>query len=379
MVAIPNHHFFQWVNQLKDSGYEVHWFDITDGGPKASKIEWVTQIKGWKLKWDFPFRNTIKSKYPKLYNGIQKINENNVGKAFQKVIKAFQPDIVHCFEMQLSGFPILSIMSHTNIPLIYSSWGSDMFYFKEKGIATIKVNTFLKRADYLITDCKRDHQIALKNGFVGTFLGVFPGNGGITVNTSNIKKYNDRKIILFKGYQFDVGEALQIVKAIELLDNTILTSYSFEVYSADKQVVDYIKKSKILSQANFKIHFREQHLENKLLLDIMGKSILHIANNVSDGMPNSLLEAMAMGAFPIQSNPGNATSEVITNNINGFLIDNPLDVKHIAMHIKRALINDQLRQHAQDFNINYIQQNYNRATLQPKIQTLYQNVYTEIK
>ncbi|GAL81819.1 hypothetical protein JCM19274_378 [Algibacter lectus] len=66
MVAIPNHHFFQWVNQLENAGHDVYWFDVTDGGPKSSKIEWVTQIKGWKLKWDFPLRSTIKKKVAKI-------------------------------------------------------------------------------------------------------------------------------------------------------------------------------------------------------------------------------------------------------------------------------------------------------------------------
>jgi hypothetical protein len=42
-----------------------------------------------------------------------------------------------------------------------------------------------------------------------------------------------------------------------------------------------------------------------------GQSILHIGNSISDGMPNALLEAMGMGAFPIQSNPGKVSEEVI--------------------------------------------------------------------
>ena len=67
MVSIPNHHFFQWVNQLKDSGYEVYWFDASDGGSLVERINWVTQIKGWKLKWDFPLRLTIKQYFPKIY------------------------------------------------------------------------------------------------------------------------------------------------------------------------------------------------------------------------------------------------------------------------------------------------------------------------
>ena len=57
----------------------------------------------------------------------------------------------------------------------------------------------------------------------------------------------------------------------------------------------------------------------------MGKSGIHIANSISDGMPNALLEAMGMGAFPIQSNPGKVSEEVITHGKNGFLIEDQND------------------------------------------------------
>jgi hypothetical protein len=50
MVSIPNHHF-QWVDQLKDCGYDVIWFDASDGGSHVERINWVNQI--WKLKWNF--------------------------------------------------------------------------------------------------------------------------------------------------------------------------------------------------------------------------------------------------------------------------------------------------------------------------------------
>jgi hypothetical protein len=52
MVSIPNHHF-QWVDQLKDCGYDVIWFDASDGGSHVERINWVNQIKDWKLKWNF--------------------------------------------------------------------------------------------------------------------------------------------------------------------------------------------------------------------------------------------------------------------------------------------------------------------------------------
>ena len=376
-VAIPNHHFFQWVNQLENSGHDVYWFDVTDGGPKSPKIEWVTQLKGWKLKWDFPFRSTIKKRLPKLYKTIQKYNENSVSKAFQNAFDSIQPDVVHCFEMQLSGLPILPTMEENKTPLIYSSWGSDVFYFEELGVLKTELQRFYKRANYLITDCKRDHKLATKNGFKNQFLGVFPGNGGLTNDTTKIKTFDTRPLILIKGYDDGVGKASKVLEALQLVSKNLLLNKHIVIYSADDNIQQQIKASKKLSALGITIYSRHTFIQNIDLLAVMGQSCIHIANSISDGMPNALLEAMSMGAFPIQSNPGHVTEEVITNGKNGLLISNPLDENQIALHIETALKNEALRQQAQYFNVNLMQKQYNRATLQPKIQALYKTVYSE--
>ena len=375
MVAIPNNHFFQWVNQLKDSGYEVIWFDITDGGPKVSRIDWVTQIKGWKLRWDFPLRFRVKNNLPKLYEFMQKLNERNVSEVFGKLIKDSKPDIVHCFEMKLSGLPILSVMKRNKrIPFIYSSWGSDMFYYKEMGVSESKVEQFFNRVDHLITDCKRDHTIAVQNGFKSNFIGVYPGNGGLEIDESLIEANNDRNVILIKGYDDGVGKALVVLKALELVSKTVLNDFQIVVYSADNSVKEYIESSNFFSDLNVSIYTRSNFLPNKELLKIMEKSCIHVANSISDGMPNALLEAMGMGAFPIQSNPGKVTEEVIKHGINGLLISNPLDEKEIALHVLNALTNEKLRIQSQEFNVKFIKKKYNRIKLQLKIVELYQTV-----
>lgn len=374
MVAIPNHHFFQWVNQLKNSGYEVFWFDVTDGGPKSDRINWVKQIKGWKLKWDFPFRSRIKKAFPSIYKFIQKYNENTVSDEFKSQMKAIKPDIVHCFEMQLSGLPILSIMEQNNVPFIYSSWGSDVFYFEQLGVTNEDLKSFYNRVDYLITDCKRDYKIAVNNGFNSTFLGVFPGNGGLEVDASQILPVSKRNIILIKGYDDGVGKASIILKALESIPKAFFQNKEVVVYSADDTIKRQVEVSKQLSNLSIKIYSRYAFIENEKLLSFMGQSCIHVANSISDGMPNALLEAMAMGAFPIQSNPGQVTEEVVEHNKNGLLISNPNSPEEIALHIQNAINNETLRKDAQNFNINYIQKYYNRATLQPEIQALYESV-----
>jgi glycosyltransferase involved in cell wall biosynthesis len=373
-VAIPNHHFFQWANQLKDSGHEVFWFDITDGAGFVERINWITQFNGWKIKWNYPFRYKIKKNSPRIYSILEKCTTNKVEDVFKKLVSEIKPDLIHCFEIQLAGLPILSVMQKNAIPFIYSSWGSDIFFYENYNVTKNSVLQFLKRVDFVITDCIRDKNIIQKLGIKLTPIAVFPGNGGISVDNSFIHEITTRNTIVFKGYQMDVGEAIGILKAIESLDVYKINKYDFVVYSADEEIVDYIKKSQFLKQLNFIIYKRKKIIPNSELLKIFGKSLIHIGNNVSDGMPNSLLEAMAMGAFPIQSNPGNVTEEVIKHGQNGFLIENPHDSVEIANHLKNALKDLKLIEKAMKSNINLIKENYNREILKDKIVSLYSSI-----
>jgi glycosyltransferase involved in cell wall biosynthesis len=373
MVAMPNHHFFQWVNQLKETGYEVYWFDVTDGGSNVKRIDWVHQIKGWKLRYDYPLRHFIKSKFPRIYEIIQTHNERKIPAIFTKLINKIQPDIVHCFEMRLAGFPILEVMEQNpNLKFVYSSWGSDIYFYKELGVQDEQFKRFLERVDYLITDCDRDFKIAQKLGFTNNFLGVFPGNGGVTIETSYIQSVSNRKTICIKGYDDGVGKALLVLKAIESLQ--LDNSLDFLIFSADDKVVSYIKKSDYFKLKIVEIISRNSFLSNKLLLQKFGSCLVYLGNSTSDGIPNSLLEAMGMGAFPIQSNPGNVTEEIITNSINGYLIQNPDDVCEIANHIINALKNETLLEKSKKYNTKLIGGNYNRNQLKDKVVSLYKTI-----
>lgn len=371
LVAIPNHHFFQWTNQLKESGYKVYWFDITDGAGFVEKINWVQQFNGWKLKWNYPFRYRIKKYFPNLYSSLEKLTVNKTEAVFETIIKEVQPDIVHCFEMKLAGLPILSVMQQNSIPFIYSSWGSDMFYFKEHSLQKNQVQLFLERVDYLITDCLRDFKIATESGFKNKFIGVFPGNGGITFVKEFINDSKGRNVILIKGYESFGCKASKIIEALQLVPKELLQNFEIVLYSTDEVIIKSIQENSFFNSLKLKIYSRTTFVSNEDLLKIMGKTCIHISNNISDGMPNTLLESMGMGAFPIQSNPGNATAEVIRNGINGYLISNPLDSLEIANWIEKAITNSSLRGSAQLYNIDFVHKNYERAIVREKIINLY--------
>jgi glycosyltransferase involved in cell wall biosynthesis len=110
----------------------------------------------------------------------------------------------------------------------------------------------------------------------------------------------------------------------------------------------------------------------------MGKALVYIGNSKSDGMPNTLLEAIVMGAFPVQSNPGGVTSEIIENGKNGLLIENPESVVEIINTIQSLLQNDTLILNSFNHNKNIAQSKLEYATIQQKIITLYNQIEKNI-
>ena len=122
LVSMSSLHFFRWTEQLHDSGHELHWFDILDGGGQVSRLKNVSQITGWKLRYKYPGRYFIKSKLPWLYRLIQKINTNNTEVVFEKALQDIKPDVIHSFALYVACTPILKTMlRYPKIPWIYSS------------------------------------------------------------------------------------------------------------------------------------------------------------------------------------------------------------------------------------------------------------------
>lgn len=332
MVAIPSLHFFRWTSQLKDSGHEVYWFDITGMSKQSERLSWVAQKVNWKLKYNYPGRIFIKSYFPKIYRFLQKFNEYDTAIVFEKYLKEIQPDIVHSFALYVSCTPILSIMNkYQKQKWIYSSWGSDLFYFQNNPKYLKEIKNVLPRVDYVFTDCNRDYEIAKKYGFKGDFLGVFPGGGGFDLaEIENYKlPFEERKTILIKGFQGRSGRAINILKAIQNLQKE-LNNFEIVVFGADPELIKYFHNSILNAWKNISIVGKIQHEE---VLELMGKTLIYIGNSNSDGIPNTLLEAICADVFPIQSNPGGASAEVIQHGVNGLLIEDCEDVNEIKEKI----------------------------------------------
>jgi glycosyltransferase involved in cell wall biosynthesis len=290
-----------------------------------------------------------------------------------QTIQSLKPDVLHVLEMQHAGYLTLKSLNclspHGLPPCIYSSWGSDLYRYGSDHEHQTRIRNFLERCDFYIADCQRDLALARKYGFRGETLGVFPAGGGFNLQGIGrfSKPLDGRRVICLKGYhgQRLLGRALVALEALRRCES-LLAGYEVVVYSADREVVDEVHRIRQTTAINIVVMPQSPHIE---MLKLMGRSRVAIAVGLADGSPLSLLEAMSMGAFPIQSDTV-STAEWIENGRNGLLVP-PEDSETVANAIRRALRDDNLVQCAAEINSQIIAERVDASVIKPQVIELY--------
>lgn len=368
-ISMPSVHVIRWIENLKDTPYELYWFDVLGRG-KLETLDSVSQYTDWKKRKIAPIKGVyfLSKKAPFIYDKIVSFLEITANEALEKIILEIQPDIIHSFEMQSCSYPILKTMKkYPAIKWLYSCWGSDLYHYQQFPSHLKKIKQVLQRVDFLHTDCQRDYILAQQLGFAGEHVGVIPGGTGYKLEELQSYKLpvDERKILLVKGYEHHLGRGLNIVKALHSIQKKI-GNYEVVVFGAHTKVIEYIQSN----QLDFKA-FDRHGLSHQELMELMGKSLIYIGNSISDGMPNTLLEAIVMGAFPIQSNPGGVTAEIINNRVNGFLVQDPDDVEDLKNLIMQTLTNPSIIEESYKINVSISKQLLDYDFNRKKINAIY--------
>ena len=218
--------------------------------------------------------------------------------------------------------PILKIKSaHIfTIPWIYSSWGTDLsFYPMLSPENELDVRSVISEVDGLIVESEYDHQNAIAFGLKGKFLGILPAFGGFDLDRMNTfrseKCPSERKKIFIKGRgkEDPVGRAMVILDALEQIKSE-LDGYEIIIGQATQTIRERAVDLARDFGLNFTIlPFLEDADE---ILKYIGQSRIFISITVNDGLPASLIEAMALGTFPIFSDLP-SLAEWIDSNKNG--------------------------------------------------------------
>lgn len=226
------------------------------------------------------------------------------GNLLAAAIKSFQPSILHALELQNAGYVSLRALSKgkpQNLRFMATNWGSDIFWFQRFAGHKAKLEALLKVADSYSAECERDISLARNLGFQGLAMPVIPNAGGFSEADLEISQLNlaERKIIALKGYDGWVGRAKVSLEAVRELA-VELQGYQFIVYSANRSVIKMAKH--VANETGLSIQsFGKGAMNHKSVLEMFAKSKIYVGLSESDGISTSMLEAMAMGAIPVQT------------------------------------------------------------------------------
>jgi glycosyltransferase involved in cell wall biosynthesis len=303
------------------------------------------------------------------------------GARLARTIQRLKPDIIHVHEMQRAGYLTLEGRKYLNgtplPPCIYSSWGSDFYRYGGDPEHEKRIRAFMDLCDYFMSDCERDVGLARHYGFKGVTLGVIPVGGGFDLAAMRRQRaagpVSDRRVIILKGYHSErlLGRALVVLEALSLCRD-LLEGYEVITYSADAPVVEKVLELERTTGLRFKILPHSPHEE---VVKLMGRSRIAISSGLTDGTPVAMLEAMMMGAFPIQSDTV-STAEWIEDGRNGFLVQ-PEDARGIAVAIRKALTDDDLVNRAAELNARLSDERLDYSVIQPQVIAMYQKVYEQ--
>lgn len=301
------------------------------------------------------------------------------GLLVKRLIQELKPDLVHAIEFQHAGYILLQALAKPlpgKAPLIMTSnYGSDIYWFQRFPNHKKKISNLLKISDRYTSECKRDISLAEKLGFDG-ISDLIPNTGGISEksikDSPNHSKASSRKLILIKGYQNRFGQALQGVVSLYRLRKRL--AY-FEVVSISTNLLTAFALMLLKHMSGLRVAF---HLKGALahdeVLTLMSKARIYVGLSKSDGISTSLLEAMAMGAFPIQTGTSCA-SEWISDGTSGAIVSLG-NGKKLDGWINRALSDDCLVDTAQSINGSEVFFRYRRALVASNVQKLYLRVFS---
>jgi glycosyltransferase involved in cell wall biosynthesis len=379
-------HTARWINQLNDQGWDIHLFDMLGGFPNP-ELRGITE-------YSLLFPRKISSSRPVSYGnpvllkyGLDPFPLSLVGfftrRIFRKraklladVINKIQPDVIHSMELQTESYQLLEVLrllgGKFSIPWIVTTWGSDIYYFKQFPDHLDKIREVLCKCDCLIPDCTRDVVLARELGFHGSVPFVLPAAGAYPVaemrSLISAGSASNRRLIMLKGYQGWAGRALNALEAIESCTD-VLKAYEIVVYLASPAVVEKVRSMQRTGTLNIRVLPRSPY---RTILELFGRARIALAVNQTDGAPNAMLEAMTMNALPIQSDT-QSTAEWITDGVNGILID-PHDPLDIAGAIRKAVLDDALIEKAAEINSKLIFERLDISVVKPKVINMYKSL-----
>jgi hypothetical protein len=345
-------HTVRWIRQLRDQGWELYLFPACDNRDIHAELDeihiCIPYYPVLKRLDRIPLGRFLKLVYSKIVSIRARRTPGYYPERLKRYIRTIRPDIIHSLETQSAGYLMSAVRegigTDKSFPVwVHTTWGSDIYLFRQLAAHKQRLWKVMELADQVSVDCRRDRLILEEAGFSDKILPVEHATSGFNIEyirqlrENTLQKTSDRKQILLKGYQGWSGRSLVAIRALTRCKD-LLAGYTLAVYSGSGSEDIQIALELFSNQTGVPVKRIAEKASHATILENQGISRISIGLGISDGVPNSVMEAMAMGAFPVQSYTS-AADEWVENEVTGCLVP-PEDPEFIENALRKALLDD---------------------------------------
>jgi glycosyltransferase involved in cell wall biosynthesis len=355
-----------WISYFVERGDEVHLastFKIPPQ-PELASTSFIpvafSQLKGNQPQRNRKNKKSIlwKSSLVNLRTAARRIiaplTIQTAANKLTSLISAIEPELVHAMRIPFEGILAgRALVPPSRIPLLISIWGND-FTFHANTTPWMRKATrqLLSRTDGLHIDCQRDRKLAKSWGFPGDRPAiVIPGNGGVQTELfyppEDETDLRGRTVINPRGFRAYIRNDTFFKSIPRILGELPATRFLCPGMSGDQEAENLVDKYNLRSV----VELLPRGTRNEMAA-LFRRAAVAVSPSIHDGTPNTLLEAMASGCYPVAGDL-ESIREWIEPGINGSLID-PGDPDDLAQAVISALSHPEIRLKAAQRNISLI-------------------------
>lgn len=276
-------------------------------GNEGSLLDKVKKLKGLKIIF-----------LPSLVREINPINDMKAIIELRKIIKKESPDIIHLHSSKAGVVGrIAAIGLRKRVKVIFTVHG---WAFTDGVSSTLKKHLYRKIeksvarfTDLFICVSNYDAKIGKRDGVLNNKSNVVVIHNGSPLPQQNAVNYSIhspiRLVMIARfSHQKDQKTLINAVAKLPKSDYRLTFVGDGETLNTNKKIVSNLNLNKNIKFVGFKDDVSKELIENDV----------YILSTHYEGLPISIIEAMSYG-LPILATDVGGNSEMVINNINGFL------------------------------------------------------------
>ncbi|HTX90902.1 MAG TPA: glycosyltransferase [Anaerolineales bacterium] len=299
---------------------------------------------------------------------------------FRALVADLRPDLVHALRIPFEG--MLAAATPPGIPLLVSIWGNDLtLHAPGSFLMASQTRQILRRVDGLLADTSRDIRLAQAWGLPSEKPTlVVPGGGGIRLD--EVRKKGEGVVfpeelppgpIVVNPRGQRPGSLRQDVFFQSI--PAILEKIPDAVFICPSLAGDLDAERRVETLGIRRSTRLWPRLDREQMLALFKRSLLFVSPSVHDGTPNSLLEAMACGCFPVVGDI-ESMREWIKSGSNGLLVD-AASARSLAEGMVAALMDPALRARAKNENAHTVAERADYRREMAKAEAFYRKLLAE--